>query len=215
MSRQPTRDELEDRLDTLAAAVEDLRADRDHFSAELAQFRERVEDLEAENRELRERLPDDEMAAKSAVDETVATLHNERVKLSRRVAAIEEDLGLSDVAIDVAEGRNTPLHLLRHVGPEAIDPNPNPVLRRAKSLLENKNRWGQTAQNRKYGPHRYLSSKKHDLRTRLEDARGESLQWSQVHRAMRKLAELGDNAVAFDETESRGKMVVFCSGWSE
>jgi regulator of replication initiation timing len=56
--RQLTRDELEDRLDSLEAAVEDLRADRDHLSKQIAQDRARMVELEEENEQLRETVAD-------------------------------------------------------------------------------------------------------------------------------------------------------------
>jgi len=206
--RQLTRDELEDRLDSLESAVEDLQARADAASRARDHLLDRVDDLEAENADLRGRVPD----ADIATDDDLQTLHTERAKLARRLCRVEEKLDVDD-PIAAAENRDTPLHLLARVGPEAIETSPSETLRRAKTLLENKNRWGQTRTNAKHGQHRYLSSSDHDLKTRLEDARDEDLGWHQVYRAMRKLGQLGGTGVQFDESDSRGKMVVFRSGW--
>jgi len=207
--RQLTRDELEDRLDSLEAAVEDLEAERKRIHEEvIVPQRARISELEETVVELRERVPD----ADVATDDDIQTLHGERAKLARRLCRVEEELDVDD-PIAAAENRDTPLHLLARVGPEAIETSPSETLRRAKTLLDNKNRWGQTRTNAKHGQHRYLSSAQHDLKTRLEDARDEDLAWRQVYRAMRKLGQLGGTGVQFDESDSAGKMVVFRTGW--
>lgn len=207
---------MEDRIDDLERTVELQRRQLDTVRALFAEdgppefgavleehdYDHLVDWLEAEGSAVSEQR----------LQEQMTTVHRERGKLARRVTAVEDELELDDQALATAGGQNTPLDLLERVGPEAIEPNPSETLRRAKVLYENKGRWGQTRTNQRHGRHRFLASKKHDLRTRLEDARGESLQWSQVYRAMKKLAQLGGDHVVFDETDADGKVVVFRAG---
>jgi len=56
--RQLTRDELEDRLDSLEAAVEDLQARADAATRARDHLLDRVDDLEAENAELKATVAD-------------------------------------------------------------------------------------------------------------------------------------------------------------
>lgn len=197
----------------------DKLADQDRRMNEMgkamASFRNRIEDVEAENEELK--------AANERLRETVADqaekhdeLRREYIRLARRLTAVEEEHGIDAATANAfGDGAETsPLYLLETIGPAAVADTPGPTLHRARVLVENKDRWGNVRSNPKYGRHRLLATTAHDLKQRLEDARDEDLAWNQVHRAMEKLATLGGDHVQFEERyasegENYGKALVW------
>lgn len=193
--------ETRDRLSDMARRMTEM-------GKAMATLRDRLEAVAAENEQLRATV--DEQA------DEIDALHRERVRLARRLAAVEEAQGIdATTATVVANGETTsPLYLLESVGPEAVAEHPGPTLYRARVLVENRDRWGETRTNATFGRHRLLATRAHDLKQRLEDARDETLQWGQVYPALRKVARLGGDHVQFVESyasEKRdyGKAVVW------
>lgn len=194
----------EEALDQLAAMEERMN----EMGKAMASFRDRIETLEEENEQLRETVDDQ---AKE-----IDGLHRERLRLARRLVAVEEEQGIDATTANAfGDGAETsPLYLLERVGPAAVADTPGPTLHRARVLVENKDRWGEVRRTPKYGRHRLLATNAHDLKQRIEDARDEDLAWNQVHRAMHKLAGLGGDHVRYDGTyasdgENYGKAVVW------
>jgi len=192
--------ELSDTVADLQATVEILQEDRDRAARERAEIRQDIatvrSDLETEVKDAEDRL------------------HRERSKLTRRVSALEDEVGITAAdAVAVAEGGEDATQLtrlarlVRH-GPDAVTDRPTETVYRAKELVDNWDRWG-TARDDAYRTERRLASKKHNLRTRLEDARDESLQWAQVYRAMEKIAEWSGGVIDLREgSEEEGKYVL-------
>lgn len=181
---------------------------------------ETVHNLEVSNEVLIERVNDqadriDDLEGE--VQTAKQQLHSERAKLMRRVSAIEDDLGIdATTAVAVAEGGHdgaqmSKLARLMRNGPDAVVPSPKPKHRRAKTIVDNFDRWGETQRverdsvsGKVTGTKTWiLKTAEHDLKTRLEDARNESLQWTQVYRALEVIAEWSD-AVRLKES-AKGK----------
>lgn len=198
------RDDLVDAVVDLSEAVADLRDElnelKDHTGRQQAELHARISDVEAMFSE----------DISSAEDR----FHHERSKLARRVSALEDEVGVSAAdAVAIAEGGTEATQLtklgrlVRH-GPEAAVENPGPTAYRAKALVDNWNRWG-TVRDDALGKERRLASKEHDLKTRLEDVREESLQWAQVYRTMEKIAAWSEGTIELrDESEAEGKYVL-------
>lgn len=210
MSQQLNRSDPDERLDDLEAEIQALN-DATTFRAEqLAEANQRITQLEAENDELRDIIDEQR--------DIIDMLNRERTRLTRRLSAVEEELGI-DAATANAFGdgfQRSPLYLLETVGPEGVADNPGPTLQRAYQLVLKKDEWGEVRTNQKYGHHRLLASREHDLKQRLSDRLDESIRWAQVYRAMEKLADLGGAHVQFVEEyasaeQSYGKAVV----WTE
>jgi FtsZ-binding cell division protein ZapB len=197
---------LSETVQNLQAEVEVLKEKQTRASDVRTDMWDRIEALEDDS-------PADPGDQDSATSDDIEDLHRERMKLARRLTAVEEELEIdATTANRAAEGRDTsPLYLLERVGPEAVADHPGATLQRARELLENRERWGEVRTNMKYGRHRVLASAAHDLRTRLEDARSENLQWRQVYVAMDKIASLGGDHVTFDEAygDDYGKAIVW------
>lgn len=209
MSQRHIRpEELLERLDSMADRLDDVETHNEQQSRELQQANQRITALETENEELRETVADQ--------DEEIDALHRERVRLARRLTAVEEQHDIDpSTAKAFGDGKTTsPLYLLESIGPEAVADAPGTTLYRARVLVENRDRWGEVRQNAKFGRHRLLATKAHDLKQRLEDARDEELQWGQVYPALKKLASLGGDHVQYVEEYSTpekdyGKAVVW------
>lgn len=212
--RQLTRDELENRLESMEETISNLMArveaastKRDDLQEQVWHLEDELTETKQENQELRETVEDQQ--------QEIDALHRERVRLSRRLTGVEDEVGIDhETSKEFADGRrSSPLYLLEHVGPEAVADHPGATLERARVLLENRERWGDVRSNGKYGRHRVLASSAHELKERLEDVRGESLQWGQVYPAMEKLASLGGDHITFDESygsaDTFGKAVVW------
>lgn len=198
--------------------------DRDELVDLVLDFSQRVEDLEERVSNDFETAAKDRASIRTMVNEAIADLeaeieevnttqHKERGKLARRVTEIEDDLGVSSVdAIAVAEGEEadgyTRLGRLMRVGPEAVVENPTAKMYRAKEIADNFGRWSQKTK-RSGIVERRLASKRDDLKTRIEDNRGERLAWKQVYRAMELVAEWSDGGMTLVEGDDReGKYVL-------
>jgi polyhydroxyalkanoate synthesis regulator phasin len=202
--------------------------DRDQLIETIVELSATVEDLQAELKEVREHAAKDRAAIRRGVNETekdlrsqqrqdVDTLHHERSKLARRVSALENELDVEpSAAVQIAEAGSeetaeySRLSLLLRHGPEAVSDRPTQRMYRARELLQNWDRWGTTRNDaHNDGPERRLAAKGHDLKTRLEDARGESLSWKQVYRAMQLIDEWSGKTIALrDGTADEGKHVL-------
>lgn len=179
-------------------------------SSRIALILNELDDLKKENERLR--------GENQQKEEEFDTLRRDYRRLARRLTAVEEEVGIDhETAGAHAKGMETsPLYLLETVGPEAVAAKPSKKLYRSRVLVENRDRWGEVRTNSKFGRHRLLATKEHDLKQRLEDARDEKLQWGQVYPAMEEIARLGGDHVRFiEEYESAkrdyGKAVV----WTE
>lgn len=205
------RDELIETVLELDREVADLREEvadhREHANRDRAAIRAEREDLLDELREEMADLRDD-------LGRTERRLHQERSKVVRRVANLEDHLGFEDEdVIALAEGgeealRESPLSRLLEVGPEAIDGRSTATLYRAETLARNWIRWGHSEEEDGEIVERTLATKRDDLRTRLEDRRDESLEWGQVYRAMQKIAEMGPKNIRLVERGDWGKTLV-------
>lgn len=201
----------------LIGVITDLAEQVEALADELDAAEEHRNDLARQIASASGDLYEDIEALEDELQATEQTLHRERSKLMRRVSALEDEVGITQAdALAVAEAGDDAQHLsklarlIRH-GPEAVAEQPSPVHYRAKTLVENWNRWGRV-QNDAHGKVRRLASKEHDLRTRLEDARDESLQWSQVYRAMELVAEWSGGVVELRQTDDEGKVLVHTVG---
>jgi nucleotide-binding universal stress UspA family protein len=205
--------DLQTRVDDLEARLDASQAWRESLTAAL--FGETLSEATSEGGSL-----DDETLVelvenlRDQIASRVDTLHRERSKLARRVAALEDEVGVSTQdAVAIAEGGDgasglSRLGLLVKHGPEAVSDNPSTKMRRAKILLENWTRWG-TVRDDALGTERRLASKGHDLKTRLEDARHETLSWLQVYRAMDLINDWSDSTISLEDgAESEGKYVL-------
>lgn len=213
-------------MSTLSRA--DLEAmDRDELIEAVLELDRRVADLEQRVSEDFDTAAKDRSAIRSLLDEELAELsdelalatdqlHRERGKVSRRVATLEDELGITATdALATAEAGEDGEHLtklgrlIRH-GPDAITDQPGRqmTLHRASDLVDNWNDWG-TVKDDKLGRERRLASKKHRLLTHLEGTRNEDLSWRQVYRAMEWIAEnAGPNVTLQEGSEDEGKYVL-------
>jgi len=190
--QQLTRQELEDRLDELQTSIEDLQTAHMDDRRERAQDRQRISALEATVETLTDQV--------ETLEAELDRVNRERAALARRLTAVEDATDV-DVEADPASdgGTPSPLKLLARIGPEAVAINDGPTLRRAYHLARHRERWGEATRNIKHGQHHVLATRRHDLRTRLEDAREEDLSWNQVYRALETCADLGGQHVQLDE----------------
>jgi polyhydroxyalkanoate synthesis regulator phasin len=202
--------------------------DREELVDAILNLATTVEDLQAELEEVKEHAAKDRAAIRREVNETekdlssqqrqdVDTLHHERSKLARRVSALENELDVEpSAAVQIAEAgakeaaEYSRLSLLLRHGPEAVSDRPTQRMYRARELLQNWDRWGTTRNDAHTdGPERRLAAKGHDLKTRLEDARGESLSWKQVYRAMQLIDEWSGETITLREgSADEGKYVL-------
>jgi len=211
-SHQLTRDELLDRLNSMADRIDDVEMRLNSASQKRDDLQEQVWGLEDELEEERaqnERLRDEN----DDLRDTVGQLERDRVRLFRRVAFLEQQVDGVDESNAAAVGDTTmtPLDLLAAIGPDAVAERDSKTLRRGRVLVEKRDDWGETLRNQKYGRHHVLGTRRHDLRSRLQDVRDEDLAWRQVYRAMEKLARLGGDDVILDEDYDGEKALV----WTE
>jgi chromosome segregation ATPase len=212
-----------DALDVL----EDLRR-------QVGALADRVESLEAENAELRRELTETkEHTAKERmkirrdhnddVDELREELREEKEqrgredgRIIRRLTAVEDEQGIdADDAIRAAtEGHEgqalTTVGRLVKYGPEIALENATAKHYRARLIAEkfNDESWGE---RQMLGDRRVfrLASKKHDLKQRVEETRGEDVQWNQIYRAMEWIADNSEGTVRLvDGGEDDGKYVL-------
>lgn len=201
-----SRDELVDvilALDERVNALEDATDDLPNIRARTNGLNSAVD-----------RLEDDVADLETQHDQDIHQLHRERSKVTRRLSVVEDDVGIAATdALAVAEAgqdahQMTRLaRMLRH-GPHAVVDNPSATHYRAKELVENWNRWGDTHSFDRTKERR-LACVEHDLKTRLEDARDEDLAWRQVYRAMKLVENWSDGKIELREgTDGEGKYVL-------
>lgn len=206
------RDALIEMVLDLDRRIEDLEEDIKRRSESAGKDRAKIR---AEREQLLDDVRDEIGAVADRVDRAERRLHQERSKVVRRVANIEEELGFEDEdIIALAEGgeealRDSPLARLLEAGPEAVDDRATETIYRAEVLARNWIRWGRSKE-RGDGTivERTLATKRDDLRIRLEDTRDEDLSWRQVYRAMRKVADLGPENVRLVDRGNAGKTLV-------
>lgn len=179
----------------------------------------RLDDLEAENERLRERLDEqaDDPVDEGTLRDVEGRVHREQTKLARRLSALEDEVGVDGVdALAVSEGGEdarelTPLGRLVRNGPEALESKKGTAtLKRARELYERWDKWGKSSRIDATTKERRLASNRDDLKTRLEDVRAESLDWQQVYRAMRVVADLSGGRIEYKEDgrQGEGKVLV-------
>jgi hypothetical protein len=213
------RDELVDTVVELSETVADLQTSVETLRDELedeSESRRDGDQLAAQDRkEIKSEIADARDDLDDEISTTADVLHRERSKLARRVSALEDEVGVTTAdALATAEAGEdahtlTKLgRLVRH-GPEAVSDNPSAKMYRARELVDNWDRWGTIRSDAVSDPERRLASKQHDLKTRLEDTRGESLAWRQVYRAMQLIEEWsGPNVSLREGSEDEGKYVL-------
>lgn len=205
MSTQLTREELLDRLDTMEDAIDNLQADNERQAKQIAEQNQRISELEEKNDRLEQSV--------TQLDGLEGRVNKQRAKLTRRVSNLEDELDLDDQdVIALAEGgedalRESDLARLLQAGPEALQQNPTAKYYRAETLVRNWLRWGEYRSYDDY-EERTLATKRDDLKTRLEDARGESLAWRQIYRAMQLVADLAPDNIRFTDDATYGKKLV-------
>lgn len=198
--QQLTRGELEARLDELETALEDVQATQSTQARENAADRRRITALEDTVEDLNETV--------ETLQGELERVTKERTALARRLYAVEEELDIDTAAVGDG-GTPLPLDLLARIGPEAVAESPGPTLQRAYAIAQHRYEWGEVRTNQRYGTHHVLATREHGLKTHLEAAREESLQWVEVYRALEKCAALGGSAVILDEDYGgRGKALV-------
>lgn len=220
-----SKDELVDLVVNLQGDVDDLRDELDELQAKFEDAKHTAGKhraaIAADVSQLEDCLDDDldtlESDLSADLSRATDTLHRERSKLARRVTALEDEVGIEPTtAVKIAEAGKedaqsySRLSLLLKHGPEAVSDRPTETQYRARELLRKLDEWG-TKRSDAYtdGVEYRLASKKHDLKTRLEDVRGERLEWTQVYRAMRLIDEWsGANIVLEDGNSTEGKYVL-------
>lgn len=205
--------QLEDRLDSLETKLEDEK----RRTGMAIQALKNVLGLEGDGIrpvDVVRASSETDLATESYVAQETDHQSRERTRFVRRLVAIEDELGLEpgDAALieKATDGETQPTRLGRLVkhGAEALTDNPSAVHYRAKALYENWNEWGEVRSD-KLVKERRLASKKHHLRTHLQSECNESLQWNQVYRAMKKVAELSDGVIELREAgDDHGKHVL-------
>jgi len=206
-----TRDELIKLLLDLSHEVDRLRED---LEAEQERRRDLQEHAGKDRAEIRRDLQADLNDLREDLKQTRSQLHHERSKLARRVTAVEDEVGISTQdALAVAEGGQdadglSRLGLLVRHGPEAVSDRPTEKMYRARELVENWSRWGVTRDD-SLRTERRLAAAGHSLKTRLEDARDETLSWRQVYRAMELIDDWSGATITLqDGSDDEGKYVL-------
>ena len=96
--------------------------------------------------------------------------------------------------------KETPMHQLVEAGEAGVIGHVTPSIRRAKILAEHFGQWA------KKTPNGYVI--RSNLKELLSMATGEQLEWSQVNRACRRLAEFSRGAIGFKKTSKHGNILI-------
>ncbi|WP_224448732.1 hypothetical protein [Haloprofundus salilacus] len=135
-------------------------------------------------------------------------------RLARRLSAIEDEVGISPPeAVTIGEGGGDTSELSRlerflRYGPSAVVDQPYPVHYRAHEIGLHLGEWGIRISDAN-GRRIRLCSKRDDLKQKLAAERDETLQWTQVYRAMQKLVDIADGLIRLREGSSNeGKYVL-------
>lgn len=149
---------------------------------ERAKDRQRIADLEAENERLNE---ENDRLGRELADERKRT-----AELEERVDAIEAESQQADESDDSSDesGSSTPMHQLIEAGEAGVLGHVTASVRRAKAIAEHFGQWAKRA------PKGLVVGD--DVKRLLETATGERLEWSQINRARRTLAEMSKGAIA-------------------
>lgn len=214
---------------SVAISRAELQAmDRDELIEFVLELSHEVDELEQELKDRTDAAGKDRAEIRKMVHEEISTLEEDlreeisertnkqardRSTVKRRLANVEDELGFEDDdVVALAEGgkenvRESDLAKLLEVGPQGVTKRPSEVYYRAEVLARNWIRWGQSKENNEEIVERTLATKRDDLKTRLEDARDESLSWKQVYRAMKKVDDLSPENITLTE-RTQGKMLV-------
>ncbi|WP_224268019.1 hypothetical protein [Haloprofundus salinisoli] len=135
-------------------------------------------------------------------------------RLARRLSTVEDEVGISPPeAVAVGEGGADAGELSRlerflRYGPSAVVDQPYPVHYRAHEIGLHLGEWGMRISDAN-GRRIRLCSKRDDLKQKLEAKRDETLQWTQVYRAMEKLVKISEGKVRLrDGVKSEGRYVL-------
>ncbi|WP_224333812.1 hypothetical protein [Haloprofundus halobius] len=135
-------------------------------------------------------------------------------RLARRLSVVEDEVGINPPeAITIGKGGEEGRTLSRlerflRFGPTAVVDHPYPVHHRAHEIGLHLGEWGMRISDVN-GRRIRLCSKRDDLKQKLEAKRDESLQWTQVYRAMEKLEDIADGHICLREGgEVEGRYVL-------
>jgi len=212
MSKQLRPQDLLDRLQSLEDKVDDLQAENERLREELEDARSAAGVARAN---IRQQINEEVGEANQAIAEEERQRARDDSRILRRLSAVEDELGINgkDALGSVTPGQGqsmTALARLLKFGPEAAIENPSAKHYRARVIAEklDDEAWG-TRVKRGSDRYRVIRSAKDDVRTRLSDARDEDLQWNQVYRAMKTVADLSEGTVDLrDGTDGQGKYVL-------
>ena len=168
--------------------------DADELRAEIERLNERLAVVESENSR-----KDDEI---ERLSRDLASERARTTELENKVEALESDRDASDASdeSDENESKGTPMQQLVEAGEAAVIGHVTPSIRRAKTIAEHFGRWATKT------PNGYVI--RSNLKELLSMATGEQLEWSQVNRACRRLAEFSRGAIGFKKTSKHGNILV-------
>ena len=158
------------------------------------ELRARVEALEAEN----ERKDDE-------IERLSRDLASERARVTELESKVEAGESESAESYESAESdenepKGTPMHQLIEAGEAGVIGHVTPSIRRAKAIAEHFGQWATKT------PNGYVI--RSNLKELLSMATGEQLEWSQVNRACRRLAEFSRGAIGFKKTRKHGNVLI-------
>jgi predicted phage gp36 major capsid-like protein len=162
------------------------------MTAIVDELRERIEQLEAENEELRAELS--EYRDRNEHDKATIRQDVSEAKEIAESNTIESD------GSDESEPGETPMHQLIRAGEAGVLGSVTPSIRRAKAIAENFVQWARKA------PGGLVITE--GLKRLVETATGESLFWKQIERACNALAETSKGTIAFKNSRRKGWMLV-------
>jgi hypothetical protein len=207
--QQLDRDELEQRVRELEETVDNMALRLDAFSRQFDNLR----DLLLPHPE----CPDDDLGDADTIVELIqdtednlsesleshkkqdGTRHSQ---LAKRISAAEDALDinadhcnpLSDGGSDAQLSR---LDRAVRYGVESVADHPTPTMRRATTIGEHITEWGDSGW-KSDGDVR-LASSRDNVKSLLEAARAETLQWSQVYRAMELVNEWSGSGISLQD----------------
>ena len=145
---------------------------------------------------------DDTDELRAEIERLSRELASERARvteLENKVEAVESQSTESDESAE-SESKGTPMQQLVEAGEAGVIGHVTPSIRRAKILAEHFGQWA------KKTPNGYVI--RSNLKELLSMATGEQLEWSQVNRACRRLAEFSRGAIGFKKTSKHGNILI-------
>jgi chromosome segregation ATPase len=201
--------ELRQRITTLEETVEskneridelqqELREQNQRSARERAQIRQRITSVE-EDVDTVEDVPED-------LRDERDTRGREDAKLRRRIAAVAEKAGVDVTDADLL-GDDKIQRVVTH-GVDDVESSPTTTHYRAATLLERLPEWGTKMADKKG---RRVAITAPEVRSRMEDARDEKLQTSQVNRVFKQIVTWAADSpryASFDTSRETNRLVL-------